>query len=80
MIPDRHWPMAIRLVEKMAISAPVGGKIRSQRANEAAGCPDSKTCFNFSVSQKLAKPLGFDGLYSTLYIMYIISTSTKFCG
>ena len=54
------------------------GKIRSQRANEAAGCPDSKTCFNFSVSQKLAKPLGFDGLYSTLYIMYIISTSTEF--
>ena len=28
--------MYIKLVEKMAISAPVGGKIRSQAANEGA--------------------------------------------
>ena len=48
-------------VEKMAISAPVGGKISYQRANERAVFPDSRTYFNFSLSQKLTR--GFWFLY-----------------
>ena len=53
--------MYTKLVEKMMISAPVGGKIRYHGANEAAGSPDSRTYFNFSLSQKLRRTFGFLG-------------------
>ena len=45
--------MDTKLVEKMVILAPIGGIIRYHGANEAAGSPDSRTCFNFSLSQKI---------------------------
>ena len=53
----------IKVVEKMAISAPVGGKIRYHWANEAAGSPDFRTYFTFSLSQKLMGSFGFEILH-----------------
>ena len=47
----------------MAISAPVGGKIRYHWANEAAGSPDFRTYFTFSLSQKLMRSFGFEILH-----------------
>ena len=55
--------MYIKLVEKMAISAPVGGKIRYHGTNEAAGSPDFRTYFTFSLSQKLMRSFGFEILH-----------------
>ena len=55
--------MYIKLVEKMAISAPVGGKIRFHGANEAAGSPDFRTYFTSSLSQKLMRSFGFEILH-----------------
>ena len=55
--------MHIRVVEKMAISAPVGGKIRFHGANEAAGSPDFRTYFTFSLSQKLTSQIDFEILH-----------------
>ena len=55
--------MYIRVVEKMAISAPVGGKIRFHGANEAAGSPDFRTYFTFSLSQKLTSQIDFEILH-----------------
>ena len=52
--------MYIKLVEKMAISAPVGGKIRYHGTNEAAGSPDFRTYFTFSLSQKLTRSFDFE--------------------
>ena len=54
--------MYIKLVEKIAISARISGKIHSQRANERADFPDSKTYLYFSQSQILTRDFGF--LYS----------------
>ena len=51
--------LPIRLVEKIAILAPVGGKIRFHGAKVAAGSPDFRTYFNFSLSQKLTCAFGF---------------------
>ena len=53
----------IKVVEKMAISAPVGGKIRFHGANEAAGSPDFRTYFTSSLSQKLMGSFGFEILH-----------------
>ena len=47
----------------MAISAPVGGKIRFHGANEAAGSPDFRTYFTSSLSQKLMRSFGFEILH-----------------
>ena len=55
--------MGIKVVEKMAISAPVGGKIRFHGANEAAGSPDFRTYFTSSLSQKLMRSFGFEILH-----------------
>ena len=52
-----------KVVEKMAISAPVGGKIRFHWANEAAGSPDFRTYFTSSLSQKLMRSFGFEILH-----------------
>ena len=51
--------MGTRVVEKIAILAPVGGKIRFHGAKVAAGSPDFRTYFNFSLSQKLTAAFGF---------------------
>ena len=59
-----HPPlMSIKVVGKMAISAPVGGKIRFHWANEAAGSPDFRTYFTSSLSQKLMRSFGFEILH-----------------
>ena len=60
----------IRLVEKLAILAPVvkkivhkgqvkGQKIRSQSANELPDFPNCRTYFNLSLGQELARGFGF---------------------
>ena len=42
------------MVEEIAISAPVGGKIRYHWANEAAGFPDFRTyIFQFFLKSKI---------------------------
>ena len=40
-----------------------GGKIRFHGANEAAGSPDFRTYFTFSLSQKLTSQIDFEILH-----------------
>ena len=62
-LSERTPEVGTKVVEKMAISAPVGGKIRFHWANEAAGSPDFRTYFTFSLSQKLMRSFGFEILH-----------------
>ena len=72
--------MFISLVEKMAILAPVGGKIRFHGANEAAGSPDFRTYFTFSLSQKLTTAFDFEILLYKMYCLMRYNILTTFTG